>query len=112
MSPPLSLTPDSRLVMREISGDRFGDVARQCALIRLIGEVGRLGLVAPESDLDQYRRHVRTAQHREIRLLHTTIRPGMHVDQSRLDRLGQIARFAEMFILSHIGDDEAEWISL
>src|SRR2546423_14726589 len=111
MSAPLPLAPDSRRVMCEVGSYRFGDVPRQRCLIRLIGEIRRLRLVAPEPDLDQGRWHLRAAQDREIGLLPTAIRARMDIDQASLNRLGQIARFTQMLVLRHVGDDEAERIA-
>src|SRR4029077_6862007 len=68
--------------------------------------------VAAKPDLYQNRGHIRPAQHREVRLLHATIRTRMHVDQALLNGLSEIARLAQMLILRHVGDDEAERVAL
>src|SRR5207253_1632393 len=49
---------------------------------------------------------------REIRLLHATIGTRMDFYQTVLDCLREIARFSQMLVLRHVGDDEAERVSL
>src|SRR5207237_10795617 len=98
---PLASGP--RVVVREVRGRRSRDVSGERILIGLVGKIGRLRLIAPESKLDENGRHVRTAQYGKICLLHSSVWSGVNVDQPRLYRFRQVARFRGMLQLGHVG---------
>src|SRR6185437_7521282 len=84
--------------------------ARDLSLVVRITNVRSFGLVGAETDLDQHRRHERTAQNGEVRLLHAAIGTGMKRSEARLDLLGEIRTLTQVLVLRHVVENEVERI--
>src|SRR5947207_5301821 len=90
---------DSPLITAQILRRGVGDGGRDRRLATTILEIGRLGGVGTEADLDQYRRHECGYENAKSRLLHAAIRTRMHRRQMLLHELRQFRRLPQVLVL-------------